>query len=126
MSTKATLQCIATILLLFGIFGYLFPEIGPTVFTSTEIWFALCSSVVFFILATSPFHIQRWGILIGGVLFFGLGLFGMALQNPTDFVIPKTRIEPHLDTSDAIIYGLLFLVCAWAWLRATPFKHKPR
>jgi hypothetical protein len=126
MSTKATLQFTATLLLLWGIFGYLFPNVGGTRFTSIEIWFALVSSMALFVTASAPIHIQRWGILIGGLLFLALGLFSMALQNPTDFVIPKTRIEPHLDTSDAVIYGLVFLICAWSWLQSNPTRRKSR
>lgn len=124
MSTKSTLQCVATFLLLYGIFGYLFPELGVTAFTDIEIWFALLTSVALFILAATPIHIQRWGLVVCGIVFLTLGLFGIALQSPTDFVIPKTRIEPHLDTSDAILYGLLFLVCAWSWLQVKPRKHR--
>ncbi len=126
MSTKTSLQFLGTMLLLFSIFGFLFPELGSTIFTPTEIWFTLISSIVLFICATTAQNIQRWTLLISSIIFLGLGLFAIALANPTDFVIPKTRIEPHLDTSDAIIYGLIFLVCAWSWLQSRPSKHKSR
>lgn len=114
MNSKSALKVIGTLLLLWGIFGYLFPNWHTTIFTNNEnLWHVITGLVFIFMANFSPSY-RRWTIFIGALLYLILGLYGLALKHPSDFHL-KT-ITAQLDLFDNILHLIFALALSWNWL----------
>lgn len=112
---KATPQSFGTILLLLGVFGYIFPQWDSVQFTNNENLFHVLTGLLLVMLAGLPLAKQKWLILVYGLAYLGLGIYGFTLNQPADFHIKA--ITAQLDLFDNYFHVVVALAFAWLWLR---------
>lgn len=116
MSTQQALRVLGTLLFLYGVFGYIFPEWGKTLFSNNENLFHVLTGLGALLLANfSPSH-RRLTLLVLALLYLGLGIYGFTLAQPTDFRLKA--ITAQLDDVDNYIHVAFGLAFAWFWLNA--------
>lgn len=116
--TQQALKVLGTLLLLWGIFGFLFPQWGNVQFTNNENLFHILIGLLAILMAEfSPFT-RRWSLLLLAVIFLTLGIYSFTLETPTDFQV--WRVAAQADLVDNVIHTLFGLGFAWFWLQSRP------
>lgn len=115
MQTKQALTVFGTFLILYGLFGYIFPEWGTTHFNNNENLFHVLIGILATMLASASVVRRKQAILAYAILFLALGLYGFTLKQPTDFLL-NNQIVMQLDLANNIAHIIVGLAFAWAWI----------
>ncbi len=115
MQTKPILKVLGTLLLLYGIFGYVFPDWGSVRFTNNENLFHILSAFALLFLAQFKPHIRKWTLLVFALIYLAIGIGGFTLKKPTDFRIK--RVTMQLDLVDNIPHVAFGLAFTWFWIK---------
>jgi len=114
MNSKSVLKVLGTLLFLFGVFGYIFPNWHHTVFTNNENLFHVVTGLAAIMLASATINYRRYTLLTWAAVYLLLGIYGFALKHPADFHIK--HITAQLDVVDNYLHILFGLAFAWYWL----------
>jgi uncharacterized membrane protein len=113
MTTKSMMKVFGTLLFLFGIFGYLFPDWGKTIFSNNENLAHILLGLLLIVTAELPLLWQKWIVSLVGVFFLFLAIYGFSHVAPTDIHVKKTIITAHLDPFDNYFNLIVGLMLAW-------------
>lgn len=113
MTIKQVLKVSGTLLFLFAIFGYLFPEWGRTEFSNNENLFRLIIAGLLVLAAELSVKWRRVTLAIVTLAFLALGIYGFTRYLPADVVIRTLTIPAHLDKFDNYLHVLLGLFFGW-------------
>lgn len=121
MESKPLIKLLGTLLLLFGIFGYLFPTIPGLTFTTRENELHALTGLLVLILASLEGYYRRISLVLMALFYLALGIYGFSLTQSTLTVRPGITLE--LSRVDTIIHLLFGLAFSWTWLKA---RRTPR
>lgn len=122
MQTKQALKVLGTILFLYGIFGYLFPEWGGTVFSENENLFHLVTGLAAVFMSNFSLLHRKWTLLVLAILYLALGIYGFSAFLPADIHIKSVTIKAHIDEFDNYVNLIIGLISAYIWLQGRKQK----
>lgn len=116
MNPKQFLQIGGVILLLFGILGFIVPQVGGLLtFNNAENWPHVVLGVVALVLAPLPLgELKRWVVVLValGALFFGVAGF-MVSGNPAPNFYGVAQLDNPVDNIIHIVVGIWGLLAAF-------------
>ncbi len=117
MQTKQGLTILGTLLLLVGVFGYIFPHLPSTTFHNNENLFHVVAAILSLGFASAVAKTRNRALLAYAVIFWVLGLYGFFASNPDYLHIKSYSYAISLDTADNYLHIVFGLAYAWTWLR---------
>jgi hypothetical protein len=122
MKSQQALKVFGTLIFLLGYFGYLFPEWRQTVFTNNENLFHVLTGLLAIMLASFSLITRKRSIVLLGLIYFALGIYGFTLKDPTQHIFKPWLVK--LDEIDNYLHVLAGLAFAWAHLSNREAIHR--